>query len=128
MGSQQSLPREEADQYALVQSWVPQTEARLDWLKSQGEPCDSPEYREALEYYAQLLRAKWRWEFRESEHCDCLGEKRRACSHGPVALLSLAVTLLSCHLLLVHLRSRHQNWLSALDREATAYARATVAG
>lgn len=72
MGSQQSLPRDEAEQYALVKSWLTQTNTRLDLFESQGKPVDSPEYKEALEYYAQVQRARWAWRRRECERCDSL--------------------------------------------------------
>jgi hypothetical protein len=75
MGLQHSLPRDEASQYALVESWLTETETRIALLGCQGTPVDSPECQEVVQYYAQLLRARRMWRRRKGEHCDsvCAG-------------------------------------------------------
>jgi hypothetical protein len=128
MGSQHSLPREEADQYGLVQSWIAQSEARLDWLKSQGKPSDSPESEEALDYYGQLLLANVQWRVRESEHRDCVGNKETGVQSRPCCIAESGGQPSCCRLLLVCPRSGNQRRLSSCDRKAASCARATLAG
>jgi hypothetical protein len=134
MGLLHSLPRAEQRQYDAMKPWVKLAFERVDWFYSQGTPADVPEYKEAIDYYAQVAVVARQWRMREREHWDSghaegchMASGQISC--GPAVLLSLwrptyLAELLAACLLCSWLQVRH----GTAARAAAACVRAAMAG